>query len=284
MNSFTDYNSNSSKKGIILALVLWILFFLSVTVLTLSFRNRLSIKLRSLYNQQMQMHYLAKEGINRAIIKLAQDDNNFDSRSEVWAEDFTLQKEQGLLLCKVVDEDRFININTATEEMLENIQLIFPQISLQNIEKLIKNRPFNINGEIKAIINQDKEDFNLIQPQTTSIEDLVTTFSDGRININTAPREVLLMIPGIKEITVDTIINHRDIEAFIANETLSEDLSLLGLSAAQVSALIKYVKVDSAVFRIAAQAVSKTKNISKNINLVLQRKDHKFKMLMFQEN
>ena len=273
------------QKGIILVIVLWVLFFLSVSALTLGFRNRINIKLRSLRNEELRMFLLAKEGISHLILMLAEDAPDFDALDENWAKDFSLQKDEGLLLCKVVDEDRFLNINTAPQELLNNIGALFPEVTAEHIEIINKKRPFNIKKEVLDITGIGPDVF-YGNPGVgkTGIHELITVFSDGKLNINTASEETLSLVPQITESNVEAILDKRKNAPFEDNEMLSEELSLLGLTPAQVSSLIKFVKVNSSVFRIYVSADSSRKHISKKVELVLKREKDQFRVLLYKEN
>ncbi|MFH2138963.1 MAG: helix-hairpin-helix domain-containing protein [Candidatus Omnitrophota bacterium] len=274
-----------NKSGTILVLVLWVLFFLSVVVLTLGFKNRISIRLRSLNNEQLKMFYLAKEGLNRAIMELAEDNPDFDAFMDNWSKDFTLQNEEGLLSYKVIDEDRRVNINTVEQDILNNIKLIVPGFTDQEKELIAKLRPFNVEREILAAAGIDEEVFCADEAVGgVGLSDLITVYSDGRINLNTASKEVLMILPQVTEAVAMSIIDHRAGAPFESEEALSEDLSLLGLTPAQVSSIVKFTKVSSSVFRIRATASSGNKHISKDLEMVISRNKGKFNTLFFKEN
>ncbi len=266
-------------------LVLWVLFFLSVVALNLGFKNRINIRLRSLNNRELRLFYLAKEGINQAIVKLAEDNPDFDCFTDNWSKDFSLQRDEGLLSYKVIDEDRFININTASQEVLNNIKSILPEISPQTIENIGKTRPFNLKQEILDATGISQDVFyGDAGIGKLGLRDLITVFSDGRLNINTASQDVLMIIPGMTPIAAEAIIGRRKSATFEKNETLSEELSLLGLTPAQVSSIVEFTKVDSSVFRIKTAALSSQRRIAKKLEIVLDRQEEKFKVLLFREN
>lgn len=265
--------------------MLWVLFFLSVVCITLGTKNRMNMRIQSLRNEQLRMFYLAQEGIDRAIITLSEDDVEFDGAGEQWCKDFSLQKEAALLSYKVVDEDRFLNINSVPREVLDNIGLVFPEITSQIIDNIDKRRPFNLEQEVIDTTGIDKDDF---YPDAIDAEQhlggLITVFSDGKININTASSTVLIMIPDMSEAAAEAIITRRQDIAFKDDSRLSDELSVLGLSPQQISSLLTYIKVTSSVFRIKVEASSRRKHISKNMEIVVARTDGKFKVLFFKES
>ncbi|MBI4845563.1 MAG: general secretion pathway protein GspK [Candidatus Omnitrophica bacterium] len=276
---------NKDNKGIILVIVLWVLFFLSVTALTLGMQNRLNIRLQSLTNEKARMLYLSRESVNRIIILLAKDDPSFDAFSEEWSTGVSLQNEEGITLCEVNDEDRCLNINTAPVELIERIKLIFPGLGEEEIKLIANLRPFNVKKELLDLAQIDREIF-YGNPSEGKIgmQDMITVFSDGKININTAPKEVLMILPNMNEGVVDTILSHRQVTPFNSNETLSEGLSLLGLTPEQVGSLIKICKVQSSIFSVKVNSASKRKHVSKGLELIFKRVENKFNVLLAKEN
>jgi len=276
---------NNAKEGFVLIVVLWIIFFLSVSVLTLSVKNRMNIRLNSFNNEALRVLYLAKEGMNRVIVMLAEDDSAYDAFSDAWAQKFTLETDAGVAVCEVIDEDRFLNVNTATPEMLANLKAIFPQITEEEIESLAKAKPFNVTKEILDATGMDPQLFyGDAQNAKPGINDVFTVFSDGKLNINTASRDVLMLIPGMTDAAAQSIADHRNSAPFEKNETLSQEISLLGLTASQVSSLVKICKVDSSAFRVVSRADSRRKAVSRTIETVLKRKDKVFSVLFAKEN
>ena len=274
-----------NNKGIILVLVLWVMFFLSVAALTLGYMNRINIRLRSLRNESLRMRYMAQEGINRAIIALADDETEEDSSFDDWSKDFALQKDEGLLSYKVIDEDRFININSVTSEFLNGLRLIVPELSELELEGLQAVRPFNVKREIVSALGIDWKVFYGNESMgKTGINDVITVFSDGRININTASKETLMLLPEMTEAAAISIIDRRSGGAFLSDDTVSEDLSILGLTPAQVSSIVKHIKVGSSWFRIKSEAVSSRKRIACSIEVVVHRNEGAFETLLYKEN
>ncbi len=276
---------HKGKKGIVLVIVLWVLFFLSTTALTLSFNNRINIKLRSLGNEKLRMLYLAEEGINRALVKLAEDDPEFDASLEEWNKNFSLQSDEGLLSYNIVDEDRFLNINTESADMLNKMETFLPALTEEICGQIIKGRPFNTVNELLDVTSlENKYFYSDAESGNPGICDFITVFSDGKFNINTMPEQIIRIIPGIDENTVSAVVEHRKNSPFKKNDTLSEELSLLGLTAAQVSGLVKVSKVNSSVFRISINAVSRNKHVSKKMVRIFERDKGVFKVLMAKEN
>jgi type II secretory pathway component PulK len=115
------------------------------------------------------------------------------------------------------------------------------------------------------------------------MRDIATVTSSGPININTAAREVLLLVPGMNEAAVDTVLGRRAGEPFQDRDLLSEELSRLGLSPEQVTSLVKHTTITSTFFRIRAVAVSQRRQIRRMVEMVVRREGDVITVLSYQE-
>ncbi len=80
-------------------------------------------------------------------------------------------------------------------------------------ERYSKNRPLYSIEELLQIPGITEEIFEKLKPY-------VTCYTDGRININSAPAEVLLTIDGITEDIAEAVINYRKERPFERSEDL----------------------------------------------------------------
>lgn len=124
-----------NKKGSVLMITLWILAILVIFALGLGHRATINLRLVKYQRDRLKATYLAKAGINRAIVELETDKNTYDSLNETWStgsdstgkslfenveieeglgETFTVKylydKDKNVYLC-MADEERKININ-----------------------------------------------------------------------------------------------------------------------------------------------------------------------------
>jgi len=71
-----------------------------------------------------------------------------------------------------------------------------------------------VKGFVKAILDggilNPEEKNKELQVSVKGIRELFTTYGDGKINVNAAPMEVLMTIPGVDEITAGAIIEERE--------------------------------------------------------------------------
>ena len=84
----------NSKKGSILILTLWVLSFLTIFAVGLSYNVSGQLRMASHFQDRLKAYYLANAGIERAIVELAADQTPAsDSLNEVWANNEEFFKE-----------------------------------------------------------------------------------------------------------------------------------------------------------------------------------------------
>ncbi|MFA5356806.1 MAG: helix-hairpin-helix domain-containing protein [Candidatus Omnitrophota bacterium] len=100
---------------------------------------------------------------------------------------------------QVVDEGALVNLNLASVDILEKL----PGISEEAAENIASSRfkPFASVNEVLLVEGVTKEDLLLFK-------DLVTVHGIGKVNINTAPKEVLVAL-GLDESLAELLIRFR---------------------------------------------------------------------------
>lgn len=132
-----------SKTGSILIITLWALSLLSIFAVSLGHNIASQLRLADHLQDRLKMYYLAKAGIERAIIEVVDNDEtpNYDSLNEIWANSEEFFKEVPLgdgyvtvsyrimngveqegkedeEVYGIMDESSKININKASAEIL----------------------------------------------------------------------------------------------------------------------------------------------------------------------
>ncbi len=166
----------------------------------------------------------------------------------------------------IADEEGRVSVNTAPEELLDNIDAL----GMRTVSAIMRRRgteetpeereQFLAIEEIRLLDDIDEEDW-LGDDDTPGLRELFTIYGDGKINVNTAPREVLLAIPDIDESTVDRIVGYRqgddamlgtsDDRYFQSLETMSRQLEIDPTSLAP---LAQYCTFESHFFTITGFA------------------------------
>ena len=172
---------------------------------------------------------------------------------------------------EIEDCERFININTLGQEayrpLLENIAALDRsdkrRISRHLNEGVHDKEPhavFHCPEELRYFegIN-DKDWFG--DREQAGLRDVLTVYGDGRINVNTASRAVLLCIPGLDEGSVDRLLGYRngsDGKPGTSDDQGFDNFFMLrektGLEGEPFAAIERYCIVSSSYFKIRGMA------------------------------
>lgn len=286
-------NNPVSDSGLVLIITIWVLAILSLLSLSFAHYSRMEIELNSLRADKLKCLYHAREGINCAIQVLARDKNAFDGLNEAWKVHPSFETE---LLTKgvsytIVDEDSKVNINTASQEHLKRLLDIGDDVASSIIEFRGGNNIFHfvsellyVKGMTPAVFYGQKDTNNI------GIKELVTVWTDGLININTAPIDVLVSIPGMRKVLAESIIQYRqghDFQDGTNDDNPFEDLEELknvpGISLGEYSQVSGYLKTSSREFRITSEAALPYSRLKGTITAIVERDKNKIKILMWEE-
>ncbi|MBU1727133.1 MAG: general secretion pathway protein GspK [Candidatus Omnitrophica bacterium] len=208
------------KKGSVLIIALSILAILAIFALGLGQRAALDLRLARYQRDSLKSFELAKSGINRAIIEIANDStNDYDSLKDNWANNETSAQEE--FIYGIKDEEGKINLNKCGLGQNEVKEILIykglPDAEAEEIRKILSEW---INSAVesepeKAVFKNEylrqAEEFLLIlefyyknkgvsgyeeeaRKLFDKIKDSVTVFGDGKVNINTCAESVLKSI------------------------------------------------------------------------------------------
>ena len=300
-----------ANEGSILMLVLWILAFLVLLSLGLGSTTSLDQRLVSYQRDRLMALYLAKAGYFRALVELEQDPTpQVDSYLDPWAYNleafqratlgegsftvsYLLPGEDGSegVVYGVVDEDRKVNLNTASQAVLLRLPGMTDEMADSVLdwraedrglgERLgeVKDRPFEVLEELLLVEGMTDEVFQALRP-------FITVYTDGKVNLNTARREVLKAL-GMGEGLVnkllpfrrglDDILGTEDDQSFTglgsAGQQLNAFDSLTPQEAAQLTNLITQnrLKVTSGFFKIHSRGAVRDGKITRSVEGTVQR-------------
>jgi general secretion pathway protein K len=262
-----------------LIVALLAIFVLSANAALLWYSMQVDMKLAAQSQDEPQLLWLGRSGVELARYVLAQEANipgePYDALNQIWAggqgglgetnsvlNGISLTHYpigDGWVSLKIIDEERKANINTATPQLLNQAFTVMgmdandiPTVSdsildwvqpgdnprlagAKNQYYLSLNPPYYckeapmddiselllVKGVTGAMYNggtdtnspmTKKLGFSPFQSETYAfgLKDVFTTFSDGRININTADANTLQLIPGVDEATAEAIIKTRN--------------------------------------------------------------------------
>ncbi len=237
--------SDKNTQGSILLISLWILTILSLMAMTISFYAMLQMKVVRLHVSQVQDRYLAQAGFSWAMYILATtDDGKYEAANQKWAVNPSSFKEKKLgdgffsvthtqtdsklgqiRTFGILDEERKININTASKEILMRL----PDATEEIVDAVIdwrdtnsaaeregaekdyyerldipypaKDGPLEALEELLLVKNFTKEIFN-------KWKELLTVYGNGKVNVNTASEEVLKVL-GFDDELIQKILAFR---------------------------------------------------------------------------
>jgi len=300
-----------ANEGSVLILVLWILSFLVLLGLGLAYTTSLDQRLVGYQRDRLMALYLAKGGYYRALAELEQDPTpQVDSYLDPWSHNpdafqeaalgqgsftvsYPLPGEDGSegVVYGVVDEDRKVNINTASQAVLLRLPGMTDEIADSVLdwraehrglgESLgkVKDRPFKVLEELLLLEGMTDEVFQALQP-------FITIYTDGKVNLNTAPQKVLKAL-GMGEGLVNKVLRFRrglddilgteDDQSFTglgsAGQQLNAFDALTPQEVAQLTNLITQnrLKVTSGFFKIHSRGAVRDGKITRSVEGTVQR-------------
>lgn len=247
----------AKEKGFVLIMVLWVLAVLTVMAFTLTYMTRVESLAALSMQTSTQMKFLAEAGIERGIAEIMYRTRNLSVEdSDIWSVDGTpnvVETDRGSYSIGITDESGKVDINRTPEVILRNLlsnlghdlevvdTITDSVMDWRDADDLYRlhgaesdyymslTDPYAAkNGDFETI-----EELMLVQGVTPEILygeegkrgliDFLTVYSaSGKINLNAAPREVLIAIPGMSEGIADALLEQR------TNGKLGDIKTLLG--------------------------------------------------------
>ncbi|HMK50372.1 MAG TPA: type II secretion system protein GspK [Thermodesulfovibrionales bacterium] len=238
----------SGDQGIALLIVLWILTILMLLVFSFSYMARTETYATIAFKSGTEEKFFAEAGLERGIMEVFYrqfyKDQTVDIEGrEIWRTDDTPYQGQigdGLYTVRITNEQGKVDINTASEVVLKNLFInmgvqaeeadtIVDSImdwkdpddlhrihgaesdyymSLPNPYKA-KNADFDTLEELLLVKGMTSEILYGTKDKKGAIDFLTINSGQGEIDINAAPKEVLMSIPGITAGLADAIIDKR---------------------------------------------------------------------------
>lgn len=275
------------NRGFVLVCVLWVVALL--TVLILGFAHRASLERRaSAYAlDHAQAMAAARGAVERGALEVANrglmirllppELRGGTHLGESWANPKNLYEEghfkdtEGMeddqISYIITDEDRFININAAPKEILEELKALNRSLVRRIMARREKEEHpgegvshFQALEELRYLRGVDDDAWFGTKRQP-GLKDLLTVWGDARVNINTAPRAVLEAIPGTRTGDLDALfqyragndgkLNTKDDRGFRDMEDLTVKT---GIQGATREAFDRFCKCESSFFKITGLA------------------------------
>jgi len=309
----------NSNRGFVLITVLWVLAVLTVVTLAFGRRALLDERAAAYAIDELQATWLARGAAIQGVVEfeqtqtlrqlldgLRQNQNQpvsgistnesvllgkvHDLRN-VFPNAFSGPFEAERCGYVVQDEESRFSLNNATAELLENIPGLDTKIRSAIIERIresqtSESKPFSVIEEMFCIEGVNRKLFS-----DTSLGKIFTVYGDGKININSASREVLMLIPGIDESLVTQVLAVRagpDGELNTADDVFFDsldDLITLGkLPPDKISPITSFCKTHSRYFKISGFATRRQQSIYAESSIACVRRDDGIGVLRWEEN
>ncbi len=304
------------KTGFVLVSVLWITAML--TVITLGFGRRVALDRRAAAYalDQAEAMMMARGAVDRGIVEmhnrglmqmlLPPDQQGGTHLGESWAhsknlfgEDYFEQREDyenDEVIYVITDEERYININTTVQEVLEKMEPlsrpIVRKIMARRTEEVHEKEgatPFHAIEEIRYLQGVDEEDW-FGEEAKPGLKNMLTVWGNGRVNVNTASEEVLACIPDMRGSDIEAIVAYRaggdgalftdDDQGFRDMEDLTDKTGVTGASR---EALDQYCICTSVFFRITGVATRRQGRVRAVCSAMVSLEDGLSQILDWQE-
>ncbi len=282
-----------NERGMVLLLVLVVVALLSALLSEFAFSTLIDMRLTETFRDTTRAQYLARGGITAGRMILQTDTNGYDARNdpkELWSigvQDYPLA--EGTVSVRIDDLDGRLPLNKLYNQSgdfpdqayIDRFKGLCGDLALDNpdaladalIDWLDPNHTPEAGGaedayyrslnppheatdgslrsidELRLIRGFDAETVEQLRPFVHSV-----VGSDGKLNINTASPEVLLIWnPAMTSTMVEDLLSWRDKDTFKSFNNLNADLTVaIGQNSANALTLDNY-KVKSSYYLINSQ-------------------------------
>ncbi len=237
-------NPVTSQRGIALLVVLWMLTILMTTVFSFSLTARTETYSTLSFKEGMENKYLAEAGVERAISEIYfRRKYQQDESAGVWRTDQTSYDGRlgnGYYVVRMTDESGKLDINSASDVLLKNLLLAL-KVKNEDVETIVDSimdwrdadelhRLYGAESDyymsLPAPYKAKNADFDTLEElllvkgvtegilygaagRKGIIEFLTVSTKNNRVNANSAPKEVLMAVPGMTPEIADSIIRFR---------------------------------------------------------------------------
>jgi general secretion pathway protein K len=306
--------SASNQGGFVLVVILMILAILVPVVIIFSSKTQINVLQAANFRDTVQAVRMARSGVEGAMGILTNDDPAYDTLKDTWAMDFPqLSAGGGGLTVKIVDEDSKINLNKLIAENGKDIDTYMDDRLRKLITRLGGKQEIvdalidwmDIDGEVKGAYGAEDEYYKKMNmlPKNGPLDSLDELFmvrgfdkdllvdkglkyyitvapTDGKINANTAPIEVLYDISDkLREGIAEEIVRHRMEKEY---KSINDVISTIGIGQAEQQEVQKYMKVNSAIFTVTSRF--KIGKVVKTVDAVLDRKNKTISVISWRES
>lgn len=304
----SDQRATERDQGFVLVVVLWLLAIMTVVTLSFGRRALLDATAAAYALDQTQAAMQARGAVERGVVEVMNKIYNDklvptpelrmgDHLGQPWAKTKYLDGdekyfevgenfERDYIAYVIRDAERYISVNSAPRDLLEGIEVLGTRgvktVWSRRTKEIYKGEGVSVYQAVEELRYQrgiDEEQW-FGEDEDPGLRDILTVWGDGRININTASREVLLSIPELQkdERAVDTIIAYRngpDGEAGTADDTgfasLDDITPNTGIEGDSIEAIRRFCKTSADYFIITGVATRQGGKVRAACTAVIDR-------------
>jgi general secretion pathway protein K len=291
----------ADQRGFVLVSVLIVIALLLPVVLAFYSSAQLHLAQAGNFRDSIQAVRFARAGVEGAIGLLQMDDASYDCDSDSWAMPFPpLSLGDGILEVKITDEESKLNVNslvttdgkTVSAQTDRHLRRLIQRLGgkPEIVDALIdwidtdsevkgeagaedvyytelgykaKNGPLDSLDELSTIKGFDNE--LLADLGLKNLLTVVTT--DGKLNINTAPIDVLYDLhEELREGLVEEIVKHRQEQVY---KTPGDVKNAIGITDTLYAKILPLIKVNSSIFTVKSRYTAG--KMVKQVEAVLKR-------------
>lgn len=245
-----------NNRGIALLIVLLVTALLLALIFEFSYATRISLNTAVNFRDSQRAYFIARSGIT-AFVKYGEQLRDLIPQGE-WGVVPMISEGETQVMVKWQDERGLININTVGDSSLNWVENLFSNkeigadvaTKIIDLKKATSNKKFILLSELHAVMSD--EDY-------VKVAEYLTVDSDGSININTAPEDVLHSVLMNNPSAVTSIISERKSKKISPGD--------VGLDTTNTPFVGKLQK-DSTYFRVYAYATvgGYTKQVEAAVN------------------
>ena len=154
---------------------------------------------------------------------------------------------------------------------------------LDTVEELLLIKGFSRQILYGGVV--DAEDSSIEGLELTGIGDLLTTYGDGKVNVNAASMRVLMTLPDVDELIAGTIVEEREGAADEANG--DDDYSFKSVNDLMMRVpglnpeVKKYISTDSSIYRV--KSVGEVGGVKRVMWCIMKRSGQSLDIVQWRE-
>lgn len=282
------------QRGSLLIITLWLVTILSALSVAVARYLSTEVRLTRYRLARQEAGELARSGVLLALDLIQQDPTPMEDWSgEPWAAPQTVSPAAGRqLTVTITDEERKLNVNTATVEQLSSLlgdaalaQAIVDYLDAPDPaeDRLTEEPPYYAKNGPAAVLDELSDVPGLTGESRETLAAFTTPFTSsattgGPLNINTATRQAMLAF-GLSEYTVSIIeeVRNGPNGRFERPEDILPTLQGLGWTIAdpqqsmKEQALLSAMTTSSSVFTVVSEGIVESPDVHVHIQAVLER-------------